>query len=62
MMDVLSLEHSLAHKGLHVASSVHLYFELPGSDKWKCTQWEGSVKLGQEILADAFERMSYPKV
>jgi hypothetical protein len=56
MTGALYLEHSLAYKGSLVATSVHLYFKLPGGDKWKCTQWEESVKLCQEILADTFER------
>jgi hypothetical protein len=62
MTGALYLKHSLAYKGSYVATSVHLYFKLPGGDKWKYTQWEKSVKLGQEILTDTFERMISPKV
>ena len=36
MTSTLYLEHSLAYKG-SLATSVHLYFKLPGGDKWKCT-------------------------
>ena len=62
MTGVLSLEHPLAHKGSHITTSVHLYFKLPGGDEWKCTHWEESVKLGQEILAHTSERKITPKV
>ncbi len=55
MTGVLYLEHPLAHKGSHVAPSVNHYFKLPGGNKWKCTQWGESVKLGQEILAHTSE-------
>jgi hypothetical protein len=62
MTGALYLKHSLAYKGSYVATSVHHYFKLPGGDKWKYTQWEKSIKLGQEIIADIFERMISPKV
>jgi hypothetical protein len=62
MTGVLYLEPPGVHKESHVATSVYLYFKLPGGDKWKSAQWEESVKLGQEILTDAFELRISPKV
>ncbi len=45
MAAALFLEHLIANKGFNVATSVHLYFKLPGGDKSKCTHWEKSEKL-----------------
>jgi hypothetical protein len=62
MTGALYLGHLISHKGSHVATRVHHYFKLPGGDKWKSIPWEGSVKLGQEILADTCEHSISPKV
>jgi len=55
MMDTVHLEHPLAHAVPQVTTSVHLYFKLPGGDKWKYAHCEESVKLSQEILGHTSE-------